>query len=172
MFGFIRLFGRREITEHPTRVISAFGASQPDTRRAIGNAAFSSSKASVFHAHKYPQDINCFSLHLAFVCVFADKLMEETEELCLQREQKEVSVHHKPIPFIFHVAGLGGSGVVGLRAHQVSGREAVEPKESPANLWALWMKRGIRPVPWGGSWKCIPAPLPTHFLCSMLVIMS
>lgn len=66
----------------------------------------------MFHTHKYPQDINCislsFSLHLAsvFVCVFADKLMEETEELCLQREQKEVSVHHKLISF--SMTGLGG----------------------------------------------------------------
>lgn len=42
------------------------------------------------------------------MCVFADKLMEETEELCLQREQKEVSVHHKPISFDFPMAGLGG----------------------------------------------------------------
>lgn len=31
--------------------------------------------------------------------MFADKLMEETEELCLQREQKEVGVPHKPVPF-------------------------------------------------------------------------
>lgn len=110
LFSFIKLFGRREITEHPISVISALGASQTDTHRAVGNAAFSSSKQSVFHTDKYPPGHKL--LFSAFwplcMCVFADKLMEETEELCLQREQKEVSVHHKPIPFIFHVAGLGG----------------------------------------------------------------
>lgn len=37
---------------------------------------------------------------------FADKLMEETEELCQQREQKEVGVPHKPIPFGSPGAGL------------------------------------------------------------------
>ena len=38
-----------------------------------------------------PQDWIC-SEHLVRVCMFAlaDKLMEETEELCLQREQREV----------------------------------------------------------------------------------
>lgn len=41
---FIKLFGRREITEHPISVISASGASQTDTHRPIGNAAFSSFK--------------------------------------------------------------------------------------------------------------------------------
>lgn len=66
----------------------------------------------------------------------------------------------------------GRLGVVGLRAQRVSWREAAEPKESPANHWALGMKRGIRVVPWDGSWRCISAPLPRHFLCSVLVIMS
>lgn len=87
----IKLFGRREVIENPISAISAFGPSQTDTHKGIGNGAFSSFKKSVILVCKYPEDIKCFSLCLDFFCVLADKLMEETEELCLQREQKEVS---------------------------------------------------------------------------------
>ena len=48
-----------------------------------------------------PQDWIC-SEHLVRVCILAlaDKLMEETEELCLQREQREVGARqgHSPPP--------------------------------------------------------------------------
>lgn len=56
-----------------------------------GMLHFQASKKSVFLVCKSPEAKKCFSLCLDFLCVLADKLMEETEELCLQREQKEVS---------------------------------------------------------------------------------
>lgn len=118
---FIKLFGRREVTEHPISAISVFGASQTDTHKGIGNAAFSSFKKSAFLVCKYPEDRKCFSLCLDIFCVLADKLMEGTEELCLQREQKEVS--SSQANFLQLPCGRAGRlGVVGLKA--CSGREA------------------------------------------------
>lgn len=59
---------------------------------------------------------------LGLFCVLADKLMEETEELCLQREQKEVS--SSQAKFLQLLCGRAGKlGVVGLKVHKCSGRE-------------------------------------------------
>lgn len=60
---------------------------------------------------------------LGLFCVLADKLMEETEELCLQREQKEVS--SSQVNFLQLLWGRAGRlGLVGLKTCQCSGREA------------------------------------------------
>lgn len=55
--------------------------------------------------------------------MLADKLMEETEELCLQREQKEVSSSQANV-LQLPCGRAGRSGLVCLKAHQCSGREA------------------------------------------------
>lgn len=55
--------------------------------------------------------------------MLADKLMEETEELCLQREQKEVSsslANFLQLP----CSRAGRLGLVDSKACQHSGREA------------------------------------------------
>lgn len=71
------------------------------------------------------------------MCVFADKLMEETEELCLQREQKEVcQTNSFLLPW-----GRAGRFAAGLRAHQSPDREAVEPKFSCHSLDTVGEKR-------------------------------
>lgn len=64
--------------------------------------------------------------------MFADKLMEETEELCLQREQKEVSAHHKSISFNFYVQDWeAGScwleGISGFRDGGFGARKCHQP---------------------------------------------
>lgn len=100
---------------------------------------FQASKKSVFLVCKSPEAIKCFSLCLDFLCVLADKLMEETEELCLQREQKEVSWSRAN--FLQLPCGRAGRlGLVGLKALNL----AVFRERG------LWRNKSLQPT--SGSW--------------------
>ena len=51
------------------------------------------------------------------------------------------------------------------------GVKSLQPLGS-GNLGPVDEERNLRAMPWGGSWRCIPVPLPRHFPCSTLVIVS
>lgn len=86
-----------------------------------------------------------------------------------KRGECSSQVNCLPLP-----CGRTGSLGVGFKVYQDSGREDVEPKKCPANLWALDVDEEMNKSHHAIGWvlEVYPSPLPKHIPCSVLVIMS